>query len=162
MENDYFPKFFTVPHIWPLGRRLQCHSRARPTPGQASTYWEKKKSTPNPAFPFCNFLCPPAAQPCSHRWGLYIWFCSLEISSLLIASLPSGTAFLIPAQENDPGPAGSSPGMSPQRPPPPRPPGGILKWLRQLWQASPFIRNAAILAGSHWDKHEVLANFKCN
>lgn len=99
--EDYFPELFRVPPIWPLGIRLECYLGARPAPDQASTYREKKELTPNPAFPLpLLWAQPPLSLNHLHR-SVYIWFRSLEMSPLLIASLPSGTAFPSPAQEND-------------------------------------------------------------
>ena len=73
---------------------------------------------------------------------------------------PLGTAFPIPAQKNDPGPAGSSSGMSPQ--PPPRP--DLQVGFEVITSAQPRAAGCSeplqASQESPWDKHRGLANFK--
>lgn len=77
----------------------------------------------------------------THRWALltftaacslYIWFRSLEMSPLCIASPPSGQLSRSCPEER-PEARGSGLGMSPLPAPQARPPGGVLKWLHQPW-----------------------------
>lgn len=100
-HGDDFPKFFDTSYL-AIERKTLMASESQARSLHLLRVEERVKLKSSLPFPHC--MCPSTAEPHSHLYSLYIWFRSLEMSSLLIASLPSGTSFLIPAQKNDLGP----------------------------------------------------------